>query len=197
MDERSAIDAEDEAATPLTPEEQLDLLPSYITTRDQLNELEQLGITDADRWAFSRKRDVLDERFLRSLHKRMFRNVWKWAGNFRTTPRKIGVNPFQIAVGLRQLLDDVQYWTEHGTFPPDEIALRFHARLTWIHPFPNGNGRHARLATDLLVVNLGRDRFSWGGGRLGDATAMRTAYINAIRAGDNNDFAPLLTFARA
>lgn len=190
-------DAEDDAATPLTPEERHDLIPSYITTRDQLNEVEQLGIAEADRWAFSRKRDVLDERFLLSLHKRMFGDVWKWAGSFRTTPRNIGVEAYLIAVDLRQLLDDVRYWIQHATFPPDEIALRFHTRLTWIHPFPNGNGRHARLAADVLVTALGGQRFSWGGAGLVDANAMRKAYIDAVRAGDNHDFAPLMAFARS
>lgn len=191
------IDAREDAATPLTTEEQHDLLPSYITTRDQLNELEQLGITEADQWAFGRRRNVLDERFLKGLHQRMFRNVWRWAGRYRTSPRNIGVSPFQIPVDLRQLCDDVHYWIEHATFPQDEVALRFHTRLTWIHPFPNGNGRHARLAADLLVVALDGERFTWGGRRPDDANAMRTAYINAVRAGDNNDFASLLTFARS
>jgi Fic-DOC domain mobile mystery protein B len=190
-------DAEDDSATPLTTEEQQDLIPSYITTRNQLNEVEQLGIAEADRWAFSRKRNVLEERFLLSLHKRMFQNVWKWAGTFRTTPRNIGVNAYQIAVDLRQLIDDVRYWVEHATVPPDEIALRFHTRLTWIHPFPNGNGRHARLAADLLVVSLGGERFTWGGSGLVDTNTMRSAYIDAVRAGDNHDFAPLLAFARS
>lgn len=190
-------DAEDDAATPLTPEERRDLIPSYITTRDQLNEVEQFGITEADRWAFSRKRNVLDERFLLGLHKRMFGNVWKWAGSFRTTARNIGVEVYQIAVDLRQLLDDVRYWVKHATYPPDEIALRFHTRLTWIHPFPNGNGRHARLAADLLVVALGGRRFTWRGGGLINANALRKAYIDAVRAGDNQDFAALLAFARS
>ncbi|NEI73594.1 mobile mystery protein B [Rhizobium lusitanum] len=191
------IDAEDDAATPLTPDERRDLIPSYITTRDQLNEVEQLGIAEADRWAFGRKRDVLDERFLLGLHKRMFRDVWKWAGSFRTTPRNIGVDAYKIGVELRQLLDDVRYWSAHSTFAPDEIALRFHTRLTWIHPFPNGNGRHARLAADLLVVALGGRRFTWGGAGLIDANAVRRAYIDAVRAGDNYDFAPLQRFARS
>ncbi len=190
-------DAEDDAATPLTPEERRDLIPSYITTRDQLNEVEQFGIAEADRWAFSRKRDVLDERFLLSLHKRMFGDVWSWAGSFRTTPRNIGVEAYQIAVDLRQLLDDARYWVKHATYPPDEIALRFHTRLTWIHPFPSGNGRHARLAADLMVVALGGRRFTWSGVGLIDANAMRKAYIDAVRAGDNQDFAALLAFARS
>jgi len=191
------IDAEDDAATPLAPEERHDLIPSYITNRDQLNEVEQLGIAEADRWAFSRKRDVLDEGFLLSLHKRMFQDVWKWAGTFRTTERNIGVEAYKIPVDLRQLLDDVRYWIEHATYSPDEIALRFHVRLTWIHPFPNGNGRHARLAADLLIVALGGERFSWGGGALIDANELRKNYIAAVRAGDQHDFAPLMKFARS
>ena len=190
-------DAEDDAATPLTPEERHDLIPSYITTRDQLNEVEQLGIAEADRWAFSRKRDALDARFLLGLHRRMFQGVWKWAGKVRTTPRNIGVDAYRIEVDLHQLLDDVRYWIENATFAPDDIALRFHTRLTWIHPFPNGNGRHARLAADLLVVSLGGERFSWGGGKLVDANTMRKTYIDAVRAGDNHDLAPLLAFARS
>ncbi len=190
------MDPEDDAATPLTPEERDDLIPSYITTRDQLNEAEQLGIAETDRWAFSRKRNVLDERFLFGLHRRMFRNVWTWAGAARTTPRNIGVEAIYIEVELRQLLDDVRYWIAHQTFSPDEIALRFHTRLTWIHPFPNGNGRHARLAADLLVVSLGGERFSWGGASLVAADEMRKAYIAAVRAGDQQELGPLLAFAR-
>lgn len=190
-------DAGDGAATPLTAQERHELIPSYITTRDQLNAAEQLGIAEADRWAFSRKRKVLNERFLLALHKRMFGDVWTWAGRIRTTQRNIGVEPYQIAIDLRQLLDDSQHWLEHGTFPRDEFALRFHTRLVWIHLFPNGNGRHARLAADLLAVALGGERFSWGGGALMDDTALRKAYIAAVRAGDNQDFAPLLAFARS
>jgi Fic-DOC domain mobile mystery protein B len=191
------IDAEDDASTPLTPEERRDLIPSYITTRDQLNAVEQLGILDADRWAFRRKRDVLDADFLLGLHRRMFGGVWKWAGAFRTTPRNIGVEAHMIAVELRALLDDARYWSGHATYPTDEITLRFHTRLTWIHPFPNGNGRHARLAADLLVVGLGGARFSWGGGAPVETGALRKAYIDAVRAGDRHDFAPLSRFARS
>jgi Fic-DOC domain mobile mystery protein B len=190
-------DAGDDAATPITPEERHDLIPSYIVHRDDLNEAEQVGIAEADRWAFSRRREVLDEGFLLRLHGRMFGKVWKWAGAFRTTPRNIGVEAYLIAVELRQLIDDVRYWVAHETYPPDEIALRFHTRLAWIHPFPNGNGRHARLAADLLVKQLGGERFSWGGASLVNATDLRKAYIAAIRAGDGQDFTPLLAFARS
>jgi Fic-DOC domain mobile mystery protein B len=191
------VGAEDDAATPITPEERRDLIPSYVATRGELNEAEQLGITETQVWAFSRIRKVLDETFLRNLHRRMFGAVWTWAGQFRTTPRNVGVEAYLIAVELRALLDDVRYWVEHGTYARDEIALRFHVKLTWIHPFANGNGRHARLAADLLIVALGGERFSWGGGSLLKADALRKTYIAAVRAGDNHDFAPILAFARS
>lgn len=191
------MDADDDAATPLTPEERHELIPAYIATRDELNEAEELGIAATDQWAFSRKRNVLDEAFLLQLHKRMFKDVWRWAGTIRTTARNIGIDAIQIPMSLRMLLDDVRFWIEHGTFSPDEIALRFHTRLTWIHPFPNGNGRHARLVADLLIAQLGGERFSWGGGGLIDPTELRARYIAAVRKGDGDDFGPLLEFARS
>ena len=191
------FDASDDAATPLSPEEQAQILPTYITTRAQLNEAEQLNITEADLWAFTRTRNVLSEAFLKNLHKRMFRRVWKWAGAFRISERNIGIEPYRISVELRTLLNDVPYWVEHRTYPPDEIAVRFHHRLVSIHPFPNGNGRHARLAADLLAVTLGRKRFTWGNANLVEPAAARATYIRALRAADDHDIDPLLAFARS
>jgi Fic-DOC domain mobile mystery protein B len=191
------FDADDDAATPLEPEERLQLIPTYITTRAQLNEAEQINITAADEWAFGRKRDVLSEAFLLNLHKRMFGKVWRWAGTIRTTERNIGVQAYRIGVELRTLLDDVRYWIDNATYPPDEIAVRFHHRLVWIHPFANGNGRHARLAADLLVIALGLPRFTWGSANLVTAAATRAAYVAALRAADNHDITLLLAFARA
>jgi Fic-DOC domain mobile mystery protein B len=193
------IDAEgDDAATPLTPEEREALIPTYITLRGELNEVEQIGIADADRWAFARRRGgVLDEEFLRQLHKRMFGDVWKWAGQFRTTPRNIGVEAWEIGPRLRQLLDDVRYWVEHQTYTTDEIAVRFHHRLVWIHPFPNGNGRLSRLAADLLAVQLDQERFTWGSGNLVATAELRKRYVDALRAADGHDIGPLMTFTRS
>jgi Fic-DOC domain mobile mystery protein B len=191
------FDPGDDAATHLEPEEREQLIPTYITTRAQLNEAEQINITDADDWAFSRKRDVLSEKFLRNLHKRMFGKVWRWAGTFRNTARNIGVDAYRVGVELRMLLDDVRFWIDHNTYPPDEIAVRFHHRLVWIHPFPNGNGRHSRMAADLLAVALGRPRFTWGSANLVEAADTRKAYVAALRTADNHDIDPLLVFARS
>lgn len=191
------MEAQDDASTPLTEEEQADLIPSYITLRSELNEAEQANILEAEDWAFARKRDVLNERFQTSLHKRMFGRVWRWAGRFRRTARNIGVDAYRIPLDLRQLNEDCRYWIENGSYEPDEIATRFHHRLVQIHPFPNGNGRHARMATDLLLVAMGRPRFSWGRGNLVNISEARRAYISALRAADNHNIEPLLEFVRA
>ncbi len=190
------FEGDDEANTPLEEEEREALIPTHVTRRAELNELEQIGITDADRWAFSRKRrKIVDTAFLKTLHKVMFKDIWRWAGEFRTTPRNIGVDAYRIATEVHNLVGDVIYWIDHETYPADEIAVRFHHRLVSIHAFPNGNGRHARLAADLLMVQLGQPRFSWGGGDLVEAAGLRSQYIQALRAADEHDVTQLLAFA--
>ena len=185
-----------DGSTPLTEEEFEQLIPSYITLRYELNEAEQANILEAVEWAFLRKRDVLSERFLDNLHKRMLGRVWRWAGKHRQLNKNIGVDAYRIPAELRQLLEDCRYWIDNATYEPDEIAVRFHHRLVWIHPYPNGNGRHARLATDLLLVGLGRKPFSWGRVNLVDASKTRTEYIAALRAADNHHIKLLLEFVR-
>jgi Fic-DOC domain mobile mystery protein B len=188
---------QDDTSTPLSPEEREGLIPSYITLRGELNEAEQENILEADAWAFSRKRDVLDEKFLNALHKRMYGNVWRWAGTYRKSQKNIGIEFYKIPTELRTLLDHWRYWVQNNTYPPDEIAARFHHGLVAIHCYPNGNGRHARLAADLLLVSLGRERFSWGSANLVDAGATRAAYVAALRAADNHDYGPLFAFVRS
>ncbi len=187
----------DDAATPLTPEEMRDLIPAHIAYRRELNEAEQENIVRAQEWALCRRRDPLSEKFVKDLHRRMLGGVWRWAGKFRTSERNIGIDYWQIPVALRQLLDDAKAWIEYNAYPPDEIAVRFHHRLVQIHPFPNGNGRHARLMADLLAMQLGRERFSWGRGSLRTAGAARARYVEALRAADDHDIGLLLAFARA
>jgi Fic-DOC domain mobile mystery protein B len=188
---------QDDSSTPLSSEEREGLIPSYITLRGELNEAEQANILEADAWAFSRKRDVLDQHFLNTLHQRMYGNVWRWAGAYRKSQKNIGVDYYKIPTELRALLEDCRYWLEHDTYPSDEIAARFHHRLVSIHCYPNGNGRHARLAADRLLTSLKRDRFSWGSANLIDASATRAAYVAALRAADNHDYGPLFAFVRS
>lgn len=190
-------DAHALGATPLDPNEADGLLPSHITTQEQLNEWEQANIGRAVNWLRSgRKRDVLSEHFARALHKRMFDRTWRWAGSFRRTERNLGVAPEQIAPQLRNLLDDARYWLEHTSYPIDEAAARFHHRLVSIHCFANGNGRHARLITDVLLAGAGASPFNWGRGDLVHAGEARDRYLAALRCADGGDYSQLFAFVR-
>ena len=191
---------EPEGATPLDPDEMEGLKFTHITTRGELDELEQANIIQGLRW-LSRRRggDVLTDDFQRTLHKRLFGEVWSWAGTYRLREKNIGIDPVQIAVQLRNLLDDAAYWAENATFSPLEAASRFHHRLVQIHPFPNGNGRHARISTDVyLEKRFGHPPVEWANGfDLQADNLRRTAYISALRAADAMDMEPLLRFTGA
>jgi Fic-DOC domain mobile mystery protein B len=184
-------------ATQLTPEEQDGLIPTHLTCRGDLNEWEQRNVRQAITWAFERRRTaLLQEPFVRSLHKRMFGTVWRWAGTYRTSQKNIGVAPWEIRPELLKLRGDAQCWLDEDVYPPDELAVRFHHRLVQIHPFANGNGRLSRLMGDLMIVRQGGDRFAWGEARLAPSE-VRVHYIKALRSADASDFATLLVFARS
>ena len=187
-----------QGATPLDPDEVEGLLLPHITTRGELDRWEQDNIVEALSWLDkARPQDTLNERFVRDLHRRMFGSVWKWAGRFRQSDKNIGVAWHQIPASLKNLCDDARLWIELREESPDEIAVRFHHRLVSIHPFPNGNGRHARLMTDLLLENvLHGPRFTWGREDLSRIGTARQRYIAALRAADEHNYKPLLEFVR-
>lgn len=184
-------------STPLDQDEIAGLIPRHITTQEELNAWEERNIIEAEPWAFKQK-DILSIAFIKKLHKRMFGKTWKWAGEFRTSEKNIGVYWAQISMKLRELCDDVRYQLEHETFSKDEIAIRFHHRLVFIHAFANGNGRHARLMADILIVRQGGSRFTWGMDQdLTGATEIRKQYIDALKLADRGDYSKLLIFARS
>lgn len=193
----SDLFAEPNDATPLTPEEREGLIPTHVALRGELNELEQQNIIAAVAWAPRRRRDPLSIAFALALHRRMFSDVWRWAGHYRTSDKNIGIDRWEIEPRLRQLIDDTRYWIDHQTYPADEIAVRFHHALVYVHPFANGNGRWSRLMADILVATLGRPAFTWGRDDLRAVDDTRKEYIRALRAADRHDFAALLIFARS
>ena len=171
------------------------LLPAHITLQHQLNDFEEANIGQAREWAYTRRRgDPLDREFIRTVHRRMFGATWQWAGEFRRSDKNIGGTWMDVPVRLYQLTEDMRSQVEHKAYLPAEIAARYHHRLVSIHPFPNGNGRHARFMADLFLKELTGEVFSWGQGTLAGAGAVRTAYIQALQAADRGDYAPLLTF---
>lgn len=189
---------EGDGATALDPSEREGLRVSWVTFRRDLNQVEQENIERATVQVMRKPpKDLLDTDYLIGLHRVMFGDVWTWAGKFRTTAKNIGVDAIQIPVELRRLIDDVRFWIENETYSPDEIAIRFHHGLVLIHPFPDGNGRWARLATDMLARELGGERFTWGRINLGPSGEARRAYIAALREADNHNVVPLVEFARS
>ncbi len=191
-------------ATSLTDEERQGLRPPVLT-RDELNRAEAENISRAMSWLFfSRRRlqpeSVTQEAWLKRLHRRMYDQVWAWAGQYRTTDRNLGVPYWQVGVDMRNLEADVNAWladTSAARYSNDECAIRFGYRLVVIHPFPNGNGRWSRLASDALIVALGRSRFTWGGASLTEPGVLRRDYISALQAADTSgDFEPLMAFSR-
>ncbi|MEZ5052482.1 MAG: mobile mystery protein B [Chitinophagales bacterium] len=190
-----------EGQTPIDANEQEGLRITHITLRRELDEFEQQNVEQAFQWVMGRSfsaETVLTEEFICRVHQRMFGDVWSWAGSFRHTEKNIGIAPWLIPTELRKLLDDTKYWLAHGTYTPDEIAVRFKHRLVSIHCFPNGNGRHSRLMADILAEKLLQQQpFTWGASGLSAPGQARTAYLHALRAADKHDHALLLAFARS
>jgi len=194
----SGIGEDPEGATPLDPNELEGLRFKHVTTRGELDELEQVNVQDGLQWLRRRRssRDVLTEQFIRQLHHRLFGEVWEWAGTFRLTEKNIGIDPVQISMQLRMLLGDAGFWAKNRTYPPLEAAARFHHRLVQIHCFTNGNGRHARIAADeYLKQYFEHPLIDWAAGQdLMKSNERRDAYIAALRAADGGAYGRLLEF---
>ena len=188
----------DDNYTPLTAEEKDGLKLKWITLRSELNEAEARNIAQAQVWLISNKnKDIFSDTFLRELHKKMFGDVWKWAGTYRNSERNIGVAPFQIPIKLMQLFDDVKFWIENKTYSNREIAVRLHHKLVQIHPFPNGNGRVSRLMADLVLEKLEESKLYWGNTNLVNVSEIRSSYIAALRKADAGDYTDLIEFTKS
>jgi Fic-DOC domain mobile mystery protein B len=186
--------------TPLDEEEREGLKIKSITTQGELDEFEQLNIEKAVEWTihnnFNSER-ILTEKFVKDLHKKMYGDVWKWAGEFRKSEKNIGIQWTQIGIELKALLDDTKYWVDNATFSPEETSIRFKHRIVEIHCFPNGNGRHSRMMADIILEFIfGKEIFSWCQSNMVIGDNTRKEYIDALRKADNGDINPLIEFAK-
>lgn len=186
---------------PISEEEKDDILLPTISTRGELDEFEQANIEKAIEWSMRNSFDldkVLSIDFIKELHRKMFSEVWGWAGTYRRSNKNIGVDKFIIEQELYKLMKDCWYWIENRAYPADEIAIRYKYRMVAIHPFPNGNGRHSRICGDILVSHvLNRPIFTWGGKRIEEEGVIRKSYLDALHKADQGDVLPLMEFARS
>lgn len=189
-----------EGQTPLDEDEKEGLLVKTVSTRGELDEFEQLNIQSAIEWSLKKKVDkkqLLTEDFLMLVHKKMFGDIWAWAGTKRRSNKNIGVDKEQISIEIRKLIDDCNFWIDNKSFSDEEIAIRFSHRLVKIHLFPNGNGRHSRLVADIMISKLfNKPVFSWGHSDLSKKNSIRKEYLEATYKADNDDYKPLLEFAK-
>ena len=187
--------------TLLDEDEKEGLKIKSITTRQELDEFEQQNIEKALLWLKRKKisaEEMLSEKFVKELHRRMYADVWKWAGEFRKTNKNIGVDKHKVAVELKQLLGDGLYWIKHKTYPDAEIAIRIKHRIVQIHCFANGNGRHSRLMADIMMEKIfHQPPFTWGAANLIKKGNPRSAYLQALKKADVGDFRELIKFARS
>jgi Fic-DOC domain mobile mystery protein B len=186
--------------TPLDDDEKEGLKIKSITTQGELDEFEQLNIEKAVEWTIHTKlrpEKILTEKFIKDLHKRMYSDIWKWAGEFRKTEKNIGIPWTKVGIELKILLDDSKYWIDNETFPPEEIAIRFKHRIVSIHCFPNGNGRHSRMMADIIMESIfGEEIFSWHQSNMVKANETRKKYISSLKEADNGNYNNLIEFAK-
>jgi len=186
-------------STYIDDDERQGLLVPTVMSHEDLDRFEQVNIQHARLFYSNNARAVewlLSREGVKMVHRRMFEEVWAWAGTYRKTGKNIGVDPPRIPVELENLLLDTRFWIANNSYPPEELAVRFKHRLVFIHCFPNGNGRHARYMADLLIsAAYELPMFSWGGDVLGIDPESRKRYISALRTADKGDIKPLLAFA--
>lgn len=171
--------------TPIDEDEALGLRLTWVRTRGDLNQAEAANILDSRRAIRTPSVDeVLDDLWLRNLHRRMFGDVWTWAGTYRLSDRNIGIDWTEVPTAVRSLTQDTRAWIGHDD--QQSAVARFHHRLVAIHPFPNGNGRHSRAAADYLCNALGILAPTWGANTYADTTELRTAYLATLRTADRD-----------
>jgi len=187
-------------ATPLSEDDYRELILQQLPDRNALNFAEATNILKAQTKHLERKvrpEVVLDDLFVRTLHREMFGEVWQWAGKYRTRDLSLGVEFTLVAESVRALMDNAKLWVDDNALDSDTLACQLHHQLVLIHPFVNGNGRLSRLMSDILLTSMGSEPFTWGASSLGGNSQARDAYIKSLKIADNGHLGPLLHFARS
>jgi len=183
--------------TPLPRELRKGLKPKNIQTIGELDEYEEENITEGLVWLAQYQGEYLTYNFWLQSHKKLFGNVWSWAGQVRDHELNNAdfLLPDKIWPAFKQLEDDLKFWIKNNTYSKKEIAVHFHERLVAIHPFVNGNGRFARIMTENFCNQEGVQIPTWGISEINFPKKRRSDYINAIvEARHHRNFESLLDF---
>jgi Fic-DOC domain mobile mystery protein B len=184
----------EDSQTPINADEAADLIPAAQSLKD-LDFWEEKNILQARNWLMKshtlNKHELFSEGFIKKLHFRLFDQTWKWAGEYRNSDKNIGCDAFEIQIELKKLNGDAKFWLENNSFAIKEIAVLYHHRLVKIHPFANGNGRHARLTADAIMAKYGDEKINWLGDYK-DNNELRKNYISALREADLGNCEPLI-----
>jgi Fic-DOC domain mobile mystery protein B len=174
------------------------LIPTHITNKDQLNEWEVNNIIKAaGKYLGRRKTRAITLEMIKNVHRDMFNETWQWAGQFRRVDLSIGIDWHKINEEVKKLADDIEYWENDKKSPTIfERSVRIHHRLVKIHPFKNGNGRHARMMSDIFLYSHGHKMPIWPSHELIIRTNIRDKYIGALAKADKNDYGPLEKLTR-
>ena len=183
----------------LEVQERQALIPLHLSTRYELAAWEQANMAKALAWLEQRRRrgSVLTSRFMRTLHKKMFDETWDHAGRYRRVKSSRGVPAWTISTRVEDVIARTRGWIQIVAYPEDEIAIRFHHRMSELHPFERGNGRVTRLMTDSLMAEFGLGAFSWGAGPGLSAVELRDRYLAALLMADNDRIGVLLELSRS
>lgn len=186
-----------EGATPI--EDASGLIPDWIFTYEDLCAAEAENILVASNKHLNRHKNPhkkwFIEKYIRNVHHDMFENVWDWAGKYRDSSLSIGVPAAQIREEIKKLCEDVEYWDSetYEQMAVIERAARIHHRLTKIHPFRNGNGRHARLMADIYIHSHKHPLPNWPT-NISQETDTRTRYLKALQTADHGNYTPLIEY---
>lgn len=183
-----------DGTTPLDPDEADGLIPGWVATRGDLDVVEQANVAAAMQWASRRRWSIetlLSDATVRDVHRRMLGDVWNWAGSYRTSEKNIGVPWADVRRAIHDLMADAMAWVDSER-PSESLLADFHHQIVSIHPFPNGNGRHGRLMTDLLATVIGVPPSTWGRAPSIDIMVARRHYLDALSAADRGSLEPLL-----
>lgn len=173
--------------TPLPPELYKGIKPKMIQTMGELDEYEEQNIAEGLVWLENSSSNCLDYTFWLSLHKKLFGDVWAWAGQIRNHELENPdfLEPHNIRTEIMKLIGDAKFWFENDTYPKKEIVSRIHEKLLTIHPFANGNGRWSRILSEYICKENDLEVPTWNLKMKDEPEKRRMEYIKLVKLARN------------